>query len=224
MECLNKGNSCPGKCMWVIRRGASHSSFPIKVTEYNSSLLSNIFPSPTLSPSHYFQKIQLLLVLNLTYSLNDFTFSCCTESLFITSQTLNGSVAGTGCILVLVSLRSLAWEKRRACLEMYFQYKVLPLAKNLPFPIMHSCCLSSIHATFWRDTHKNSLLSLDNFGNYFFNSTTVLGDNLIGSPLVWTPQSLTFRLYMLICMCQRYTYLYRYVCYLYRYYLYLWTA
>lgn len=88
--------------------------------------------------------------------------------------------------------------------EMYFQYKVLPLAKNLPsFP---SCIHAAFHPfmlPFWRDTRKNSLLSLDNFGNYFFNSTTVLGDNLIGSPLVW-PQSLTFRLYMLICMCHIY--------------------
>lgn len=95
--------------------------------------------------------------------------------------------------------------------EMYCQYKVLLLAKNLPsFP---SCIHATFHPfmlPFWQDTHKNSLLSLDNFGNYFFNSTTVLGDNLIGSPLVW-PQSLTFRLYMLICMCHIYIYIGMYV-------------
>ena len=72
------------------------------------------------------------------------------------------------------------------------------LAKNLPS--FSSCSFHPFMLPFWQDTHKNSLLSLDNFSNYFFNSTTVLGDNLIGNPLVW-PQSLTFRLYMLICMC-----------------------
>ena len=106
--------------------------------------------------------------------------------------------------------------------EMYFQYEVLLLAKNLLS--FSSCSIHPLMLPFWLDcsTLTRTL--------YFHWTTLVTILQLYHCPW-WQSHWQSFGLTSVLnfhnvhaYLYVLHTYLYKYVCFLYRYYLYLWTA